>query len=100
MPPKRGVKAAQKTKVALKATRTAAKAPAAKQVEVKRKGRPPKTVPKVKKEPGSISLEDIVKDKKVSTCDECGGVWFSKELFNKHLISCGAPKIVTVCVFC
>ncbi|KAG8194545.1 hypothetical protein JTE90_013292 [Oedothorax gibbosus] len=90
MPPKRGVKTIQKGKVAPKATR-AGKAAPVKQVEIKKKGRPAKA----KKEPTApITIEDIVKDKKFSTCDECGGVWFSKELFDKHLLSCGVPKVV------
>ncbi|GIY67016.1 zinc finger protein 649 [Caerostris darwini] len=63
----------------------------------------PKVVkkPKVAAKPGRptklpICLEDIVKVGNVSTCNVCQGVWFSKDLFEKHLLTCGLQNNLEV----
>ncbi|GFR23072.1 zinc finger protein 649 [Trichonephila clavata] len=95
MGPKRNVKASKRINLT---KARASKVVSAKKKDIKKKAvKPIKQPAKSKKAPEKpISLEDIVKVGNVSTCDVCQGVWFSKDLFEKHLLSCGQPNNVEV----
>ncbi|CAL1272239.1 unnamed protein product [Larinioides sclopetarius] len=93
MGPKRNVKANKRGRPPMKQVQEQkvvfAKKSKVTQQEVKKRGRTPKQAAVSKNEsPKSLSLEDIVKVANLSTCDICQGVWFAKDLFEKHLLTC------------
>ncbi|GBM72942.1 Zinc finger protein 649 [Araneus ventricosus] len=93
MGPKRNVKANKRGRPPMKQVQEQkvvfAKKSKVTKPEVKKRGRTPKQVAVSKNESAKpLSLEDIVKGGNLSTCDICQGVWFSKELFEKHLLTC------------
>ncbi|KAF8796182.1 Zinc finger protein 649 like protein [Argiope bruennichi] len=99
MGPKRNVKVNKRGRPPMKQVPSQkvvfAKKSQVKKQEVKKRGRKPKQAVVSKNENSKpISLEDIVKVGNVSTCDICQGVWFSKELFEKHLLTCRLPEQV------